>query len=263
MVAPNRWRNALAYGWPSIALLVVLLGAWEVLYRAGAIHQVLFPPPSAVAGALGSLLSSPEFYANYRITLFEILVGFVLGITVGFILGVLFTLLPRVRAVMYSYMVAFQALPKIVLAPLFVVWFGFGPSSKVAMALTICFFPVLVNTMLGFTLVDSDRLKVMRSLLATRWQILTKLRLPGALPTVFAGIKTALTLAIFGTIAAEFTGASVGVGPMVKNYNSLILVDYVLALVLTLVALGWIAYGLMNWIDRKLTFWAEAEAHGR
>jgi NitT/TauT family transport system permease protein len=259
----GRFKAFVYLCWPPMALLTALLGLWEGLWRAGMIHHVLFPGPSQVAKAMVHLLSSPAFFKDYGVTLYEIAFGFMLGVTLGFTLGVLFTLLPKVRSIMYPYMIAFQALPKIVLAPLFVVWFGFGPKSKVAMALAICFFPVLINTMLGFSQIDSDRLRVMRALLATRWQILTKLRLPGALPTVFAGIKTGLTLAIFGTIAAEFTGASAGVGTLVATYNGLIRVDYVLALVLTLVLLGWVAYSGMEMLDRRLTFWSDGAKHGR
>jgi NitT/TauT family transport system permease protein len=243
--------------WPPILLLVGISGAWEVAYATELLHQVLFPPPSQVLAALINLLQLSEFASAYAVTVTEIGTGFAIGLGVGLLLGVSFTLLPAFRGALYPFMVVFQALPKIVLAPLFVVWFGFGPSSKVAMAATICFFPVMINTMLGLSLVDEDRLRLMRSLRASNWQVFTKLRLPAATPAIFAGVKTSLTLAIFGTIAAEFTGASEGIGTLVSTYNGLIRVDYVIALVLTLSVFGLVVYLAMEFLDRKLTFWTK------
>lgn len=258
----GRAQRAVAVVWPPVVLLVVGLGTWELMSRVGLLHPVLYPAPSAVVAALGGLLVSPEFFADYWLTIREIAAGFAIGTVIGFTLGCLFTLMPRARVIFYPYFVAFQALPKIVLAPLFIVWLGYGPVSKVAMAIAISFFPIFINTMLGLSWVDADSLRLMKSLRASRWQIFSKLRLPGATPTIFAGLKTGLTLAVFGTIAAELVGATAGVGTMIKSYNGLIRVDYVLALVFSLGVFGLLVYLGMERIDRRVTFWAHAGEKG-
>lgn len=246
---------------PPLILLVTALTAWEIASRTGNLHPVLYPPPTSVAAALGSLLTSSEFFSNYWLTIREILGGFVLGAIVGFVLGSVFTVFPKLTAIFYPYFIAFQALPKVVLAPLFIVWLGFGPISKIVMAMTISFFPILINTMLGLSLVDEDRLRLMRALMADERQIFWKLKLPGATPAIFAGLKTGLTLAVFGTIAAELVGATAGVGTMLKTYNGLIRVDYVLALVLTLGVFGLAVYLTMERLDARVTFWARHEGN--
>lgn len=247
---------------PPLVVLVVAVVAWEGASRAGWLHPVLYPPPSQIAAAFGNLVRQPSFYADYWLTIRQILAGFVLGITVGFVLGSLFTLMPRVRMIFYPYLVAFQTLPKIVLAPLFIVWLGFGPSSKIAMALAISFFPILINTMLGLSLVDEDRLRLMRSLRASSWEIFTKLKLPAAMPNIFAGLKTGLTLAVFGTIAAELVGSTAGVGTRIKTYDGLIRVDYVIALVVSLGIFGLLIYFAMERLDHRITFWAHERPGG-
>lgn len=255
-------RRILAVVLPPLVVLVVVVTGWESASRAGLLHPVLYPPPSQIAAAFGRLLTDSTFYSDYWLTIRQIVAGYALGITVGFLLGSLFTLMPRIRVIFYPYLVAFQALPKVVLAPLFIVWLGFGPSSKIAMALAISFFPILINTMLGLSLVDEDRLRLMRALRATDWEIFWKLKLPAATPNIFAGLKTGLTLAVFGTIAAELVGSTAGVGTQIKTYDGLIRVDYVIALVLSLGIFGLLVYLGMERLDRKITFWSQESTRG-
>lgn len=247
---------------PPLTVLVLLLTTWEVAARTGRLHPILYPPPSQVVAAFGRLVTETTFFSDYALTIRQIIAGYALGVTVGFTLGSVFTLLPRARVIFYPYFIAFQALPKVVLAPLFIVWLGFGPASKIAMALAISFFPILINTMLGLSLVDEDRLRLMRSLLASDWVVFRKLKLPAAMPSIFAGLKTGLTLAVFGTIAAELVGSTAGVGTLIKTYDGLIRVDYVIALVVSLGVFGLLVYVGMERLDRRITFWSQESTRG-
>jgi NitT/TauT family transport system permease protein len=239
----------------------LLLGAafvavWEVLARNELVDPVLVPAPSKIASGLLFLVQQDYFLKNFTVTLFEIIAGFLLGVSIGLGLGVLLATVPVIRLTLYPYIIAFQALPKVVLAPLFIVWFGFGPESKIATAAAICFFPTLVNTLVGLRLVEEDALKLMRSLGASGWQTFTKLRLPNALPHIFTGLKTSLTFALTGVIVAEFlTGAADGLGRLVQVYNLQIQVDRELGVVLIVTTLGVTGVTLLDRLHRRVVFW--------
>jgi NitT/TauT family transport system permease protein len=253
----RRWRQR------ETVILAIMLGAsglaiWEYLAQHAIIEPVLFPPPSKVAAAWWFLVRTDYFLHHFLVTLGEIAVGFTLGSTIGLLLGTLLATVRLLRLTLYPYIIVFQALPKVVLAPLFIVWFGFGPASKIATATAICFFPVLINTLVGLQLVEENALKLLRSLRATGWQTFVKVRLPNALPYIFAGLKTSLTFAMIGAIVAEFlTGAADGLGRLVQIYNLQIQVHLALAVVLIVSVLGLLGVVVMDWLDRRVVFWRQ------
>lgn len=260
---PERRRLARVWHRFEHVFLAVMLGigflaAWEYLAQHAIIEPVLFPPPSKTAAAWWFLVRADYFPRHFTVTLYEIAVGFALGSTIGFLLGTLLATVRLVRLTLYPYIITFQALPKVVLAPLFIVWFGFGPESKIATAIAICFFPVLVNTLVGLQLVEENALKLLRSLRASGWQTFMKVRLPNALPHIFAGLKTSLTFAMIGAIVAEFlTGAADGLGRLVQIYNLQIQVHLALAVVLIVSVLGMVGVVVMDIIDRRVVFWRD------
>ena len=242
-----------------LVLGVVVLGGWQALSTGGLIDPILFPSPVRIAAAFGKLVTSSYFGDNYMTTLTEIGAGFVIGVSVGLILGAVLALSPVIRTILYPYMIMFQAIPKIILAPLFVVWFGFGIESKIVMAATICFFPILVNTLVGLAVVDEKSLQMMHSLRASQVQIAGRLRFPNALPSIFAGLKTSLIYAMTGAIVAEFSGALKGIGVLVDTFNSQLQVDYEIAVILTVMILGVLGYIVVEYLDRRIVFWREGE----
>lgn len=252
-VAPrdDAWRYR-AY---SLLIVVVLLAAWELAPRMGLVSPIILPSFSAVAGALFSLVQQDFFLRHFSVTLMEIVVGFVLGTGIGLLLGTALAIWPAAKRVTYPFVVGFQAVPKIVFAPLFIAWFGFGPTSKIVMAVMIAFFPVLINTLVGLESVPEDARKLMRSIRATPLQTFRKVSLPHALPVIFAGIKAALTFAVIGAIVGEFVGASEGLGYLVELYNNQLRIDRVFAVVVILAAIGAGGYFLLEWLDRRLIFW--------
>src|SRR5690606_6105977 len=193
-------NQELRYRLYSLAIIIVILAAWEIAPRLGLVSPIILPSFTAVVGALISLMQQDFFLRHFSVTLTEIVVGFVLGTSIGLVLGIALAVWPTAKRIAYPFVVGFQAIPKIVFAPLFIAWFGFGMSSKVVMAVVISFFPVLINTMVGLESVPEEARKLMRSIKATPLQTFRKVSLPHALPVIFAGVKAALTFAVIGAI---------------------------------------------------------------
>ncbi|MEW6374333.1 MAG: ABC transporter permease [Thermodesulfobacteriota bacterium] len=168
---------------PSIFIGVLVL--WEGVVKFYSIPIYLIAPPSLVLKSLIKGLSSRLYLLHFQYTIIEVLLGFAIGATVGIFLGALIAQFRLVEKILYPYLVAFQTLPKIAIAPLLILWFGFGISSKVAMAAMVSFFPVLVNLIVGLKSVDGEKIDLMRSLSASEWQIFRMVKLPNALPHLF------------------------------------------------------------------------------
>ena len=191
--------------------LVLLSAGWEAISRAGLVNPLVLPPPSAIAGSLWNyvinLFSPISYWTDTWITFYEIVLGYALGVGGALVLGTLVAEFATVRRTVIPYMVALNATPKIALAPLFVVWFGFGAAPKVIMSAFICFFPVLINTITGLSAAAEDELELMASLRASRWETFRRLKLFTALPYIFAALRTAMAFAVVGAIIGEFAGA--------------------------------------------------------
>lgn len=250
------WRYPLG----SALITLVLLGLWEFLPAAGLVSEIILPRFTSVAYALYTLVIQDFFPQHLLVTLNEILIGFVLGTAIGLVMGIALAVWPAVKRLTYPFVVGFQAIPKIVFAPLFVAWFGFGQTSKVVMAIVIAFFPVLINTMVGLESVPEDARRLMRSLKAKPLQIFWKVSFLHALPIIFAGIKAALTFAVIGAIVGEFVAAQHGLGYLLDLYNFQLRIDRVFAVIVILAAIGAAGYFLLEWVDRKLIFWREDQS---
>ena len=205
----------------TLAIFAGSLGAWEAVVRAFEIPIFILPPPSQVAMALYRGIASGLYINHLGYTLLETLLGFIAGSLLGFFLGTAVAMNRWVEFFLYPYIVMFQSLPKVALAPLIVVWFGLGLTSKVINAALVAFFPLLVNTMVGLKSADEDRVSLMRSLAASDRQIFWMLRLPNALPFVMAGLDVAMIFALIGAIVAEFVGAQRGLGMLADPIDEL------------------------------------------
>ena len=239
----------------SVLLFIVITTVWHLVVVGGLVNEIILPRPLAVGEALIATLGEGFFYRHLRVTTTEVLLGFTIGVALGFTLGAFLGLSVLFREVTYPFVVAFQGLPKVVLAPVFITAFGFGITSKVVTAIAICFLPVLINTMAGLTSVDHDAKRLMRSLNANRWQVFSKLSLPHALPLIFAGLKTSLTLALVGAIVGEFVGASEGLGVLLSTFAYQLQVPRVWAITVILALLGVILFLIIEWLDSKIVFW--------
>lgn len=253
-VRDNRWERLIGpVGATALAALIIVAG--ELLVLNGVLNEIIVPRPTRVFTALVDTLSEGFFYSHLWVTTSEVLIGFVMGTIIGFSIGATLGISKRSRAIAYPYIVAFQGLPKVVLAPVFITIFGFGIESKVVMAIAISFFPILINTMAGLTGVDPQARRLMRSLNASDWHIFTKLSLPSSLPLIFAGVKTGLTLALVGAIVGEFVGAQRGLGYLLDVYSYQLEVPRVWAITVILAAMGVVLFLFIEWLDRKVVFW--------
>jgi NitT/TauT family transport system permease protein len=244
----------------TVLILALVIGVWELAPRLGLVNEIIVPRFSKVAVAFWGLVTQPFFPVHLFTTLGEIVAGFAIGVTIGLTLGILLAVFPVAKRVTYPFVVGFQATPKVVFAPLFVAWLGFGMSSKVVMAVVISFFPVLINTLVGLESVPENAKMLMRSIRATRFQTFIKVSLPHALPIIFAGIKAALTFSVIGAIVGEFVGASKGLGYLLDLYNYQLRIDRVFAVIVVLASIGAGGYFLVEYLDRKLIFWREDQA---
>lgn len=237
------------------AVLVVILGLWEGICRFFQIQRIVLPPPSAVAMRLVQELGDRNFYKHLWATMAELLLGFGIGMVVGLVLGVAIALVPVIHRLLYPYIVAFQTLPKVAIAPLFVIWFGYGLTSKVVTTALVAVFPMLVNVITGFQSVDSDQVDMMRAFHASEWQIFKKLRLPSALPLIFAGLEIAVVFSVIGAVVGEFVGAQKGLGYLITVWNFKLDVAGVFAILFVLGAVGMIFHAVIVWVSSRVVFW--------
>jgi NitT/TauT family transport system permease protein len=252
--APSRGR--LQRSALPIAVFAILMALWEVSIRYFEIPSFLVPPPSAIVVALWHGLSSGLYFSHAGVTAFEAVVGFVGGSALGVVLGGLIVMFPAVERIVYPYIVALQTIPKVAIAPLMVVWFGFGLTSKVLVVVLVSLFPVLVNVIAGLRAVDQDRLDLLRALTATRWQVFRYLRFPNALPFLFAGLNTAIVLAVIGAIVGEFVGANKGIGFLILQANYSLDIAGTFSLFVVLSVMGVAMHSSLRWLERRCVFWA-------
>jgi len=247
----SKWRDYAE----RLLVLVVILGGWEGACRGFDVPKIVLPPPSLVAKRLWQELIDPTFYPHLGTTLAELLLGFGIGLVCGLALGVAVALVPVVHRLIYPYIVAFQTLPKVAIAPLFVIWFGYGMTSKVVTTALVAFFPMLVNVITGFQSVDTDQVDMMRAFHATDWQIFRKLRLPSALPLIFAGTEIAVVFSVIGAVVGEFVGAQKGLGYLITVWNFKLDIAGVFAILLVLGAVGMIFHAVIVWLSNRVVFW--------
>jgi len=240
-------------------VFVVFVGAWEWLVDAWKIPDFLVPAPSTVAGALARGVRSGLYVANFWVTLSEALLGFVIAAAAGIVAGAVIAQFRVVEQTFYPYLVALQTLPKIAIAPLIIVWFGFGISSKIIVAATVAFFPVLVNVIVGLKAIDPAKLDLMRSLRASRWQTFRLVTFPNALPFVFAGLDIAVVFSVLGAIVGEFVGAQKGLGNLILQFNFSLDIAGVFAVLILLSVMGVALHLAMQAVQKRLIFWAEPD----
>jgi NitT/TauT family transport system permease protein len=254
-VASSRLRRQA----PALVTGVVLLAAWEALPAVFGVSELLLPRASVVGRALADQLRRGLIVDNLLVTLGEALAGFALGGAAAIVAAALITRSPLVERALVPYLVGLQALPKVALAPLLVVWLGFGLGSKIAIATVIAFFPVLINSMIGFSTVEPEKMELMRSLVASEWQVFRIVRFPSALPFIFAGLNVAIVFSITGALVGEFVGAKQGLGMLLLQFNFNMDIGGMFAVLIVLALMGVALHGLVRALHRRLIFWAQPD----
>ena len=241
------------------AILLALIGAWQLAARldllAHALHiePFLVPAPSDIARSLWSdrgLLAD-----NGWVTLKEVLGGFAVSVAAGVLFAAVLHVSPTLRRATYPLLVASQTVPIVVVAPILVVWLGFGIGPKLAIIALICFFPITVNTLDGLGSVDPDLLKMMRTLDASRMQTFRRVEGPSALPYFFSGAKIAVAVAVIGAVFGEWAGSSSGLGHLIQQASAQLQTARTFAAVVVLSALAIVLFGLLAVIERRVAWW--------
>lgn len=253
----RRWTPAQLPGWLlSGGLLAVLIAAWEIIVRAFDVPEVLVPAPSKVLTALVGGIQDGSLLFHTRVTLTEILVGFALGAAAALVLAFLVTQSRIIDKAVFPLVVITQTIPKVAIAPLLIVWFGQGIESKVLTTALLCFFPLLINAILGLRSTDPDQIAMFRAFGASRSQILTKLQLKSALPSIFAGLDVAVVFSVTGAIVAEFVGSTEGLGYLIQTTNFSLNVALTFAILVVLSIIGLVLHMIVVWLGRKVVFWS-------
>jgi putative hydroxymethylpyrimidine transport system permease protein len=242
-----------------ILVLAVLIGLWQLAASTGVladllnVDSLLAPSPAEIASALWdnrSLLAEDAW-----VTLQEILLGFLCGLVAGLCFAVLLRLSTTLWRAFYPLIVASQAIPILVIAPILIVWFGFGIGPKLFVVALLCFFPIAVNTVDGLRSVDPEAVKMMRTLDASRLQILWRVEAPMALPFAFSGARIAATFAPIAAVFGEWVGASSGLGVLIREDSAHLETARLFAATAVLTAIALALYGLLALAERRVVTW--------
>jgi NitT/TauT family transport system permease protein len=242
-----------------IVLIFAFLALWEAIVRFFDIPAFILPPPTNIAIALYRGFASTLYIGHIGVTLAETFIGFALGSVLALSLGIAVALSRRVEYFLYPFIVMFQAMPKVALAPLVIIWFGLGITSKIVSAALVAFFPLMVNTVAGLRSADGDRVNLMRSLAASRWQVFWMLQLPNAMPYIFAGLEIAMIFALIGAIVGEFVGATSGLGMLIQSMNFTMDVAGQFSILIILSVLGLMLNGMVVIIRKRVLFWDQSQ----
>jgi NitT/TauT family transport system permease protein len=242
-------------------LLVVILVTWEWGVPYFDVPNYVLPTPSAIGVALwrgldAGFMARGGYWLHTWVTVWEVLLGFFIGSGVGLLLGTVISQFRIIEATLRIYLVAIQSLPKIALAPIIVLWFGFGLTSKVVIICLLTFFPLLINSMAGFKAVDPERLELMRALGANPWQIFWKVRLPSAMPYIFAGLDMAAVFAVVGAVVGEFVGAQRGLGTLILSMNAQMDIAGTFSVFIILAVVGIVIHKALRMVERRVLFWS-------
>lgn len=244
------------------ALCFILVGIWWTYVDISKISAFILPSPAAVWSAWLDLLWSQRAWTDAFMTAYATLVGFFWAVIVGVGLGVAIARVRWLEQTLNPFIVASQVLPKVALVPLFVVWFGFGITSKVLIAAILAFFPILTNTALGVKSIDHGHRDVMISLNATRSQVFRRLELPSALPYIITGMEVGIVLALIGAIVGEYLGGDLGLGHLLIGRMNAFETDGLFAVMIHMTVLGFIFYFAISALRRVLIPWHASSRPG-
>jgi NitT/TauT family transport system permease protein len=250
---PSLWIIPLA---KHLLVFASIIALWEIASAVGLIDVILLPPPHAIAESIWELyVENRTIYRHFAITFYEALAGFIVGGALGLALAIASSLNDSFRRYVSPYAILLNVTPGLALTPIVIAWFGFGYSSKIALGAIVCFFPIFVNTLIALTRTDEETLEMFTSMGASRPQVFWKLRVPAALPMIFAGFKIAITTALVGAVVAEFSQATAGIGVLMQRLSFSLNMSAAIAALLSMSLLGLILFTLIEILDDRVVFW--------
>lgn len=250
----GRFTRALAGVYPTLVLSAVLLVLWEGISKVFGLPEFVLPAPSSIVRVLltqqGTLLGASWVTAE------EILYGFLLSALTGMLIAVVIARFEQMGRAVYPLMVLFQNVPKIALAPLFILWFGYDLAPKILLIVVMAFFPVALNMLVGLQAADPNLVTLLRTVGASRTEILLRVQIPNSLPYLMSGLKIAITLSVIGAIVGEFAGASAGLGYMIQFASTQMETALVFAALIQISLLGMFFYYAVELLEWKYISWS-------
>jgi len=239
----------------SLITLGIVLVVWQAVVTLRLVSPALVPEPLAVLEKFSAVMANGRWWLHTSTTLIEVLAGLGLGVSVAWVLGYFIAKSRLLEDLLSPIIVTMQSTPVVAYAPLLIIWFGSGSTSKIVICALIVFFPMLMNTIVGIRSVPDDLYDLMRVTRATRWQTLTKLEIPAAMPILLSGLKTSATLSVIGAVVGEFINANAGIGFMISVARSQYDTALVYVGVVTLALMARTLYGLVSMLERRLLMW--------
>jgi NitT/TauT family transport system permease protein len=242
----------------TLVAIVVMVAIWKLVIAVFDVSPFVLPQPEHVIRGVRHLVDSKGFWSDTRVTLEETLVGFAIALGLGLGLGTLLGRIHWLEQALRPVIVASQVVPKVALIPLFIIWFGFGITSKIIIVALLSFFPILLNVILGVRSVDTGHRDVMRSLNATRWQTFRRLEYPSTLPYVLAGMEVGIVFAVVGAVVGEYLGGDQGLGYRIVTSLNNLEAETLFAVILVLTLFGFLLYLAVVVLKRFLIPWHDS-----
>lgn len=253
------WYDRVPRAIAMIFLAAVFFGVWEMITRLGVVSPIILPTPGETLRDIvfvgRNLIGGEYMLAALWITIKEVIYGFALAMAIGFSLGILVGETGFGERAVMPYLVAIDTMPKVAFAPLFISWLGFDIASKVALAAFIATFPIVVGTAAGLHAADTNARMLFKTMGASRWQTLFKMKLPTGLPQIFTGLKIGAVGVMAGAITGEFLGGGRGFGELIRVAATQLNTPRVFSLIIYLSIVGMTLFGLVVWIQRRFVFW--------
>ena len=248
-----------SFVYPLIAFAVVI-ALWDLAISVLKIPNYILPKPEAVLSALQRGYVQGLFWPHFLFTFQSMLAGYVFGCSAAFALGCLFAESRAVERTLLPFVVALQSMPKVALAPLIIVWFGFGIESKIVMVALVCFFPMFINTVVGLKQTSPALLDLMTAFSASRWSVLVRIKIPSAAGHIFAGLQIAIVLGLIGAVVAEFVSSTKGLGHLINAAAVNLETNVMFAALISLAALGVAGSQAVRFLHAKIVFWDKGSA---
>ena len=250
----QRPQKSMANIGPALGLMAVVLVVWEFAIRVFKVPTFVLPAPTAIVQSL--IDSRAQLLSATRFTAAEVLLGFVLAAVTGIVVALVIVRFERFGRALYPLIVLFQNVPKVALAPIFILWFGYDLAPKVLLIVVIAFFPVAIDMLAGLQSVEPSFVSLMKSVGASKTKILLRVRIPHSLPHLFAGLKVAITFSVIGAIVGEFSGANAGLGYVIQFASTQLDTPLIFSALLVVSVLGLVFYYIVEFAERLLVPWS-------
>lgn len=240
-----------------LILSAALLLIWQAVVDFGLVQRFILPSPTDIISTLFEIL--PAIKGHIAVTVYEASIGFVAAIILSFVLAILMDGVEWIRKALYPLIVVSQTIPIIALAPLFVIWFGFGKLPKIIVVVLVCFFPIVVSLLQGLSSADREMVNLLKSMGANKLQVFKMVKFPGALVSFFSGLRIAATYSIMGAIIGEWLGGTEGLGIYMIRVKNTFALDKVFAVIVIIVFLSMAVFKVIEWVEYLATPWRRSD----